>query len=330
MRAILMMNEPNGRQPRRDWLRGCAALFSSLVLFAGCWASETVPAAKSGSGRGRVTKEEDELLAFREKVKDLEREVGGRVGVFAFSPTRATALAYREDERFAMCSTFKWALAAAVIEEVEASRLKYEVLITYQEADLQEHAPFVKAHGPAGALRVEELCASIVTVSDNTAANLLLPLVGGPAGLTQKLRAWGDEVTRLDRREPELNSNLPADPRDTTTPRAMARLLSAVLEGSRLSPAGRERLLSWMEESTTGKDRLRAGFPEGVRAGDKTGTGPGGAVNDVAVFLLPSGEPWFVACYLDGSGESLEKLVDVHATLGRIVYEFAARGQRGV
>lgn len=84
------------------------------------------------------------------------------------------------------------------------------------------HAPITSTHVAEGSMSVRDLCAAAVTVSDNSAANILLAPIGGPAALTQFLRGIGDRATRLDRTEVELNTNLPGDLRDTTTPQAMA------------------------------------------------------------------------------------------------------------
>jgi beta-lactamase class A len=234
------------------------------------------------------------------ELADLETYVGGRLGVFALDTGSGRTLAHRADERFAMCSTFKWVLAAAVLARVDRGELALDQRIAYGKADLLGHSPVTEEHVAEGALSVEVLARAAVTVSDNGAANLLLGQVGGaggPAGLTAFVRQAGDGVTRLDRNEPALNSNEPGDPRDTTSPRAMVGLLKAILCGDVLKPASRERLLAWMKACETGKDRLRAGFPGDWVVGDKTGTGENMAVNDLAIAVPPGRAPILVAVY---------------------------------
>ena len=155
-------------------------------------------------------------------------------------------------------------------------------------------------------------------VSDNGAANLLLRRVGGPQALTGFFRANGDAVTRLDRYELELNENRLGDPRDTTTPAAMAGLVLNLLTGDRLSAAGRALLFGWMRNASTGLDRLRGGFPAGWAAGDKTGTG-NGANNDVAVTYPPDRAPLVVASYIDARGLDNPHRNATHAAVARIV-----------
>jgi beta-lactamase class A len=168
-------------------------------------------------------------------------------------------------------------------------------------------------------MTVEALAEAAVTVSDHTAANLLLAKIDGPAGFTRFVRAIGDDVTRLDRTEPALNDNDPSDPRDTTSPRAMATTMRRVLCGDVLSAASRERLLGWLRACETGKERLRAGLPAAWTVGDKTGSGQRGAVNDVAIAVPPGRAPILVAAYLsDGHGE-LATLAAAHADVGRLI-----------
>jgi len=249
----------------------------------------------------------------------LESSVGGRVGVFAVDTGSGRALAHRADERFAMCSTFKWALAAAVLERVERGELRLDETLSFGSKDLLEYAPITRQHVAEGHMTVEALAEAIVTVSDNTAANLLLAKVGGPAGVTAFFRKLGDTVTRLDRDEPMLNMNDPGDAKDTTSPRAMVRSMQAVLLGDRLSPGSRTLLTGWMIDCKTGRDRLRAGLPAVWTVGDKTGTGNRGAANDVAVAWPPAREPIVVAAYLSDSKATPDRLKAAHAEIGRIV-----------
>jgi beta-lactamase class A len=150
---------------------------------------------------------------------------------------------------------------------------------------------------------VRELCDAAVRYSDNTAGNLLLADVGGPAGITAFARSLGDEVTRLDRTEPELNTAIPGDERDTTTPRAIATSLGALVLGDHLDPADRTLFTEWLVGNTTGATRIRAGLPPDWRVGDKTGTGSYATANDVAVAWPPGGAPVLVAVLTSKAAE---------------------------
>lgn len=250
---------------------------------------------------------------------EIEARVGGRVGVFALDTGTGRQIAHRPDERFAMCSTFKWALAAAVLAYVDREQLSLEERVSYGANDLLDHAPSTREHLAEGAMSLEALARAAVVISDNTAANLLLARIGGPADLTRFVRSLGDPVTRLDRDEPSLNSNDPGDLRDTTSPRAMVGLMRRVLLGDVLSATSRERLLRWLRECETGKDRLRRGLPSDWLVGDKTGSGPRNTVNDVALAVPPGRAPILIAAYMSEGHAGLERLQAAHADIGRLI-----------
>jgi beta-lactamase class A len=249
---------------------------------------------------------------------NLEADLGGRVGVMAIDTGDGTEISHRADERFAMCSTFKWMLAAFVLSQVDQDEMSLDERLSFGPEDLLEYAPVAREHVDLGWLTVERLCRASVTISDNTAANLLLHRVGGPAELTSFLRQTGDRVTRLDRTEPDLNTNLPGDERDTTTPRAMAGSMARILVGDVLSAASRDKLHQWLKDTSTGLQRLRAGLPPGWTAGDKTGSGANGAANDVAIAWPPQRQPILIAAYFSEADASPESRNAAHADIGRI------------
>lgn len=297
--------------------RRAFALGAGAVVLAGCAASSGAvsPRAVSTAASSDAADADDPISA-------IEARIGGRVGVFAFDGRTERTLAHRADERFAMCSTFKWALAAAVLARVDRDALRLEDAVPYTEADLLDYAPRTREHLAEGSMTVEALAAAAVVVSDNTAANLLLRLVDGPAGLTAFLRGIGDDTTRLDRDEPTLNTNLPGDPRDTTTPRAMVSTMQTLLLGDALKSDSRGLLVGWLRACETGSKRLRAGMPGGVVVGDKTGTGANGAANDVAIVTLAGAalsSSILIASYLDGSLAEPAALEAAHADVARAV-----------
>lgn len=230
----------------------------------------------------------------------LESASGGRLGVALRNGDGRLLAGRRVDERFPMCSTFKSLLVARVLAEVDAGRLSLQQAVPVRAQDTVAYAPVVEPH-IGGAITVAALCEAAITLSDNMAANLLLAQVGGPAGVTAWLRGIGDAETRLDRTEPALNTAVPGDPRDTTTPAAMTASLRSVLSGTVLSPASREHLHGWLRDCRTGDARIRAGIPAGWRVGDKTGTGQRNTANDVAVLRTPDGTTAFLAVYLTGA-----------------------------
>jgi beta-lactamase class A len=256
-----------------------------------------------------------------EQFAAIEKGLDGRLGVAVIDTGSGRRLGYRETELFAMCSTFKFLLAGCILRRVDAGEMDLKTLISYGQKDLLEYAPVTRAHVAQGGMTVGDLCAAAVEVSDNTAANLLLAQIGGPAGLTEFIRSLGNQVMRLDRTEPDLNTALPGDPRDTTSPAAMVDSMLKLLVGDALSGVGRGQLTSWMEKSTTGANRLRAGMPAGWRAGDKTGTGDLGAVGDIGIFWPPGKAPILVAAYVMEGKASTEERERAIAAAGRVAAE---------
>jgi beta-lactamase class A len=199
-----------------------------------------------------------------------------------------------------MCSTFKAMAVAAVLSRVDAGEEQLNRFVRYGPADLLSYAPITRAHVADGGMKLADLCAAAVELSDNTAANLILASIGGPSGWTRFVRSLGDRKSRLDRIELALNTAIPGDPRDTTSPAAMAADLQATLLAHSLSVASRDRLRGWMTATQTGLTRLRAGLPDTWQVADKTGTGENGTANDIAVAWTPDG-PVVITCYLTGA-----------------------------
>ncbi len=243
-----------------------------------------------------------------QKLAQIEEASGGRLGVAVFDSHGVQRVSYRPGERFLMCSTFKLLAVADVLSRVDAGTLRFEQRVHYSKDDLLPYAPVARANLGRGWMTMRELCAAAIAVSDNTAANLILKRVGGPAGVTRYVRSIGDHYTRLDRTEPALNHvTSPGDPRDTTTPESMGFDAYRLLTRDLLNVSSRALLVDWIRRSTTGLNLLRAGFPTSWRAGDKTGMGGGTTPsgdsdtrNDVAIVWPPGRAPFIVAAYLTG------------------------------
>jgi beta-lactamase class A len=260
-------------------------------------------------------------LEAPQALEAYERRTGGRIGVYAQSLATGATIAWRERERFVMCSTFKASLAACVLARVDHGQDHLEQMIPYGPGDLLEYAPGARQNLARGAMSVAQMCEAAVEYSDNTCANVLLARVGGPAALTAFWRSTGDDVTRLDHDEPMLNRSKPGDPRDTTTPAAMAGNLRRFVLGGVLSPDSRERLTGWMLGCKTGADRLRAGLPPGWRIGDKTGNNGADAAGDIAVAWPRPEAPVLICAYTQGGSPTQAQLEAVFKAIGRMVGE---------
>ena len=247
---------------------------------------------------------------------------GGRLGVAAIDTGSGRELKFDADSRYAMASTFKLPLAGAMLALADRGEVSLEEKLPIPPGKPLDNSPAVERHLAEGSLSIIRLCSAIVELSDNSAANMLLRRIGGPEALTRFIRSCGDSVTRLDRFEMELNSNLPGDPRDTTSPAAMAGLARTLVLGETLGRQSRNHLSTWLKKSVPGADRLKAGLPAPLwLVGHKTGTGANGAVNDVAIAWRSGGAPVVVACYQSGGTAGRPMRFAAHAAVGRLVAE---------
>jgi beta-lactamase class A len=291
--------------------------FSRRTFFAG--AASTLLA--SSCAHRFASEQRDFLIAMTA----IQTRVGGRIGAYMLDTQSQLELTVNARERFAMCSTFKLMLVAAILKRVAAGALSLDTRLPVREEDRVPYAPITSQHIAEGSMTVRDLCAAAVTVSDNAAANILLQPLGGPAGLTRFLREIGDQVTRLDRTEVDLNTNLPGDLRDTTAPQAMVESMQKVLVGDVLAPPARQQLIAWTQQSTTGLSRLRAGVPADWQPGDKTGNGRNGAANDLLVAWPPGRSALIAAVYMSESQQPVSALDRAHAQIGGLFAAAVAR-----
>ena len=294
---------PVYRCSRRYVLAGLCALPLSLYFTPLAMGSVTAPL------------HDDALQA---ELAKLETASGGRLGVASQQATGGKILSYRGDERFPLCSTFKAVAAAAILRD------KPQLLnqrIHYTRDDLLPWSPITEKNIENG-LTVAELCAAIVQYSDNTAANLLIAQLGGLAAVTAFARSIGDQQFRLDRWETDLNTAIPGDQRDTSTPESMGRSLQRLALGDALPSAQREQLCVWLRGNTTGAARIKAGIPASWTIGDKTGGGHYGTANDIAVLWPPQRSPVILAIYTTRHQQTATARNELIAAAVRVVIDW--------
>lgn len=259
---------------------------------------------------------------FKDVLARIERDSGGRLGVAVLdtgsSPSSGLSAGHRADERFPMCSTFKFLACSAVLKRVDGGRETLSRHIRIEASDIVPDSTFIKTPVGGNGMTLAGICEAAMIHSDNTAANLILKSLGGPPAVTAFARSIGDPVTRLDRTEPTLNEAIPGDPRDTTTPAAMVKNMRALLLGDVLSATSKAQLTAWLVGNKTSDTRLRAGFP-GWRVGDKTGTGDRGTANDIAIAWPPARKPILVTVYLTGASTSADRRSAAIAAVGLAV-----------
>ena len=259
-----------------------------------------------------------ERATLERQLAALEQQHQGRIGVALYHPDTGLSYGYRAEERFAFASTFKALLAAAVLQRSEFDPQWLQQVVHYRAEDLLSYAPITRPHLARGMSR-EALAIASVQYSDNTAANLLLEALGGLSEFNRFVAALGDQKFRLDRQEPDLNSALPGDDRDTTTPAAMAKTLSRLTLGNGLAAPQQARFNAWLKGNTTGDAAIRAGVPTGWLVGDKTGGGGYGTTNDIAVLWPTQGAPMVLALYFTQSTPDAKPQQAVLAEATRLV-----------
>ncbi len=255
--------------------------------------------------------------------EQLESDFDARLGVFAVDTGTGGSLEHRADDRFAYASTFKAMAAAAVLDRTSTAEL--DTVVTYTSDDLVDYSPVTEQHVDTG-MTLRQLCDAAVRFSDNTAGNLLLRELGGPAGLDAALAEIGDDVTQVARWEPELNEATPGDDRDTSTPRALATSLHAFAVDDALVEEDRTVLTEWLRGNTTGDALIRAAAPSGWTVGDKTGSGGYGTRNDIAVLWPPDGDPIVVAIMSSRDEPDAERDDALVAAAAEVVVEALASG----
>lgn len=260
-------------------LLACSPSASAQVSTGPTALAPAVPASSAGETTSRSGRA-DRQFAF------LEKSFDARLGVYALDTGTHRTVGYRAGERFAFASTAKVLSAANVLKQ--SSDADLDRVILYTENDLVSYSPITEKHVATG-MSLREICDAALRYSDNTAANLLFAELGGPKKLDAALERIGDRTTHVDRVEPELNTAVPGDVRDTSTPRVLAADLNQYALGPVLNRTDRGLLTGWMRSNTTGDALIRAGVPAGWTVADKTGSAAYGTRNDIAVLWPPNG-----------------------------------------
>ncbi|WP_326769742.1 class A beta-lactamase [Streptomyces sp. NBC_01591] len=291
---------------RRALLGALTAL--ALVPLTACGGEDDRPSSPSSpvvsSPHAGATGPTGTAKPFARQFKELERKYDARLGVYAIDTGTGREVTHRDGERFAFASTFKALAAGAVLRKYSLGGM--DEVIKYSRDDLVANSPVSEKHVATG-MSLSALCDAAVRFSDNTAANLLLDRLGGPRGLDAALSGIGDDVTRMEHGEPELNQWSPGATSDTSTPRALAGDLRAFVLGDVLGKGERAQLTKWLRTNMTGDELIRAGMPKGWVVGDKTGSGGTyGTRNDIAVVWPPDTAPIVVAILTNRKDEDAE------------------------
>ncbi len=258
--------------------------------------------------------------SFQDGVREIEERLNARVGVVMFDTQTGSSDIYRGEGRFPVLSTFKTLACAHLLHLSEQGQVSLDSLVPIQRSDLVPYAPVTEKLVGGPGMSLGDLCHATMTTSDNTAANLILRATGGPSALTGFLRALGDKTTRLDRWEVELNTAIPGDKRDTTSPLAMIATLRTILLGNTLAPASRQQLIDWMKGTQVADHLLRSTLPPGWQIADRTGAGENGARAITAIVLPPERAPVLIAIYITETDASFDRRNAAIAEIGTILF----------
>lgn len=273
--------------------KAALAAATSVMLTTGCTPTPTSTTPEKPTA-SPTTQTATVSQAAPAPLLDIEHQYNIRLGIYAINIHTGQTLSYRNNEPFAMMSTVKTYAAAALLHKHPLNSGYINKIIRYTEADLIPNSPVTSTRLATG-MTAGELCEAAVTKSDNTAANLILKELGGPQAVTTFARDINDMHTRLDRPEPDLNTAIPGDPRDTTTPEAIGEAYRTLLLGNALAKPEKDQLTNWLLTNKTGDERIRAGLPKDWKTADKTGSGDYGSANDIAITWTPNGTPLAIA-----------------------------------
>nr|WP_082843914.1 class A beta-lactamase [Nocardia salmonicida] len=287
--------------PRLRTRIAAVALAISAVTFTACSSSDAEPASSTSA-----------TVPATATFAEMETKYGARLGLSVVDTGSGATVDYREGERFPMASTFKGLACGALLQAHPLSTGYFDQVIRYTAADIVVNSPETEKHVDTG-MTVTALCDAAITQSDNTAGNMLLRLLGGPEGFTAFLRTLGDTVSRLDRWEPELNTAIPGDERDTTTAAALVANYRVLVVGTALPEPERDQLAAWLKASKTGAKRIKAGLPTDWIVGDKTGSPAYGSALDVAIAWPPNRAPLVLAVLTTKPDQNAEPSNDLVA-----------------
>ena len=279
-------------------------------------------AAGGGTSIPLVLAQEDRFL---NKAIEIEQHLGARLGIAILDEESGQRWAYQADQRFPMCSTFKVLASSAFLARVDRGEDSLDRRVAISEQDLVSYSPLTETRLAGQGMTMAEICEAALTLSDNTAGNIILQSIGGPSGVTEFARSLGDDVSRLDRWETDLNEALVGDERDTTSPNAMTETLSELLIGNTLAENSRLQLRDWMIANKTGDAKLRAGLPHDWLVGDKTGGGNNGTMADVAIVWPANRQPLIVAVYMTETNASFD---DRNAGIAEVAKTLSEEVQR--
>ncbi|KAB0479732.1 class A beta-lactamase [Vibrio chagasii] len=255
-----------------------------------------------------------------ESIEQIESRVSARIGVAVYDSATKQTWSYKGDERFPMMSTFKTLACANLLYDAENKGLDLDSKVSIKSEDLIVWSPVTKELVDKG-ISLRDACSATMTMSDNTAANIVLGGIDGPNGLTEFLRSIGDSNTRLEHLEPELNHARPDDARDTTTPKSIVMTLNELMYGDTLSQASKSTLKGWMMGNKVSDGMFRSILPSGWNIADRSGAGAYGSRAITAIVWSEHRDPLIISVALTETEFTLQERDKVINEVGQLIFD---------
>jgi beta-lactamase class A len=255
---------------------------------------------------------------LEDKIKSLEDQ-GWQVGVSILDDNGNKIESINGDKRFPLDSTVKALACANALAKVDDKSLKLDDSVLINENEIVINSPITERYVNKK-ITLKQACEATMTYSDNTAANIVISLVGGPQELTNFMRSINDNITRSDRYEPDLTINPENDLRDTTTPNAMSNSIRKLLTGNILSEKSKKQLTEWMMGNKVSDALLRAELPKGWFIADRSGASDYGIRGITSMVWSEKQSPLFISVYIRKINTSLEERSEKIAEIGKVIF----------
>ena len=268
----------------------------------------------------------NDFSPMEKEIRKIESELNSHIGVSILTVNSNESWSYKGNERVPLTSTFKTLLCANLLSNADKGNIALDEKVAVEKDKLITYSPVIEKH-IGKSVSLYDSCSATMTTSDNTAANIVLQKIGGPITLTKFIRNIGDDITRLDRYEPELNEGKPGDLRDTTTPNAITKTLNELLFGSALSEESQNQLKQWMIDNKVSDHLLRSILPSDWIIADRSGAGGYGSRSITSVFWPENTSPFIVSIYITQTKASFEQRNEAIVKIGKAILKLHAQQQ---
>jgi len=229
-----------------------------------------------------------EIVALKSQVQALAtKNPKFKAGMFFVDLDTGAYLNWEGDATFSSASTIKLPVLVALFQDVDAGKIRLDEKLTLKSEMIGDGSGDLQYQKPGTQLTALETAIKMITISDNTATNMLIARLGGAEVLNQRFRAWGLTATAIHNALPDLEGT------NTTSPKELASLMAMVNQGELVSLQSRDRMLDIMRHTIT-NSLLPRGLGKGATIAHKTGD-IGSLVADVGLIDMPIGKRYIAA-----------------------------------